>query len=131
MNQLYDQALVAAGIDVTYQVHSGGHDIPDFLNEIKAMLRWGLFKPVSPTRSWGNQTAATRGQLWDFDYRFARPPTQIVKFRQSGARCRSVPRDRPSPSPRMPVEHSHSYPSDCSGSEPQLHVGGTHFGAAK
>ena len=46
MSESYYAALVAAGIDVTYQVHPGGHDIPDFLNEIKAMLRWGLFKPV-------------------------------------------------------------------------------------
>jgi S-formylglutathione hydrolase FrmB len=85
MSELYDQALVAAGIDVTYQVHPGGHDIPDFLNEIKAMLKWGLFEPVvSEPASWDNQTVATRGQLWDFNYRFANPPTQIVTFHQRG-----------------------------------------------
>jgi S-formylglutathione hydrolase FrmB len=85
MSQRYYAALASAGIDVTYQVHPGGHDIPDFLNEIKAVLRWGLFKPVinMPT-SWDNQTVATRGQLWDFSYRFANPPTQIVTFHQSG-----------------------------------------------
>jgi poly(3-hydroxybutyrate) depolymerase len=85
MSQSYYEALAAAGIDVTYQVHSGGHDIPDFLNEIKAMLRWGLFKPVAnEPRSWNNQTVATKGQLWDFSYRFANPPTQIVTFSRSG-----------------------------------------------
>jgi S-formylglutathione hydrolase FrmB len=85
MSQNYDAALVAAGIDVTYQVHPGGHDIPDFLNEIKAMLRWGLFKPVvKESRSWDNQTVATKGQLWDFSYRFANPPTQVVTFHESG-----------------------------------------------
>ncbi len=84
MNERYHAALVASGIDVTYQVHPGGHDIPDFLDEIHAMLQWGLFKPV-PTEpaSWENQTVATRGQLWDLDYRFADPPTQVVTFRQS------------------------------------------------
>lgn len=46
MSQSYYAALAAAAIDVTYQVHPGGHDIPDFRNEINAMLRWGLFKPV-------------------------------------------------------------------------------------
>ncbi len=30
MNELYHHALVTAGVDVTYQVHRGGHDIPDF-----------------------------------------------------------------------------------------------------
>ena len=86
MSENYHQALVAAGIDVTYQVHPGGHDIPDFLNEIKAMLRWGLFKPVvTDPASWGNQTVATSGQLWDFNYQFADPPTQIVMFHQSGS----------------------------------------------
>jgi S-formylglutathione hydrolase FrmB len=85
MNEEYHQALMAAGIDVTYQVHPGAHDIPDFRNEITAMLKWGLFKPVvTEPASWQNQTVATRGQLWDFNYRFAKPPTRIVKFHQSG-----------------------------------------------
>jgi S-formylglutathione hydrolase FrmB len=85
MNERFHKALMAAGIDVTYQVHRGAHDIPDFLNEIKAMLKWGLFKRViAEPASWDNQTVATRGQLWDFNYRFENPPTRIVKFRQSG-----------------------------------------------
>lgn len=87
MSQDYHQALVAAGIHATYQVHSGAHTIPDFLNEIKAVIRWGLFEPVvdSPA-SWTNKTVATRGQLWDFNYRFTGPPTQVVQFVQSGTR---------------------------------------------
>jgi hypothetical protein len=49
------------------------------------MLKWGLFKPVvTEPVSWDNQTVAPRGQLWDFNYRFAHPPTRIVTFRQSG-----------------------------------------------
>ena len=86
MSERYHQALVAAGIDVTYQVHPGAHDIPDFLDEINAMLKWGLFKPVvtEPAVLGRTQTVATSGQLWDFNYRFANPPTQIVTFRQSG-----------------------------------------------
>jgi S-formylglutathione hydrolase FrmB len=86
MNQLYHAALTAAGVDVTYQVHSGGHDIPDFDNEIKAMLAWGLFQPVTDdSRSWVNDTVATSGQLWDIGYSFAQPPSQVVQFRQSGS----------------------------------------------
>jgi S-formylglutathione hydrolase FrmB len=86
MNQLYHTALTAAGVGVTYQVHSGGHDIPDFDDEIKAMLAWGLFKPVTDdSTSWVNDTVATSGQLWDIGYSFARPPSQVVQFRQSGS----------------------------------------------
>jgi len=86
MSERYHQALMAAGIDVTYQVHPGAHDIPDFRNEITAMLKWGLFKPiVKEPASWQNQTVATRGQLWDFNYRFTNAPTEMVTFRQSGS----------------------------------------------
>jgi S-formylglutathione hydrolase FrmB len=85
MSQLYHQALVTAGIPATYQVHPGAHDGPDFLDEVKAMLTWGLFKPVATDpASWTNETVATRGQLWDFNYRFTNAPTQVVQFNQSG-----------------------------------------------
>lgn len=86
MSENYYPALVAAGVDVTYQVHLGVHGIADFLDEIDAMLEWGLFEPV-PTEPpvWENDTVATSGQLWDFNYRFAQPPNQIVTFRRSGS----------------------------------------------
>jgi len=85
MNIGYHAALEAAGVDVTYQVHPGGHDNPDFTNEIKAMVAWGLFKPVvAHPNSWVNDTVATEGQLWDISYRFAQPPNQVVQFRQIG-----------------------------------------------
>jgi S-formylglutathione hydrolase FrmB len=85
MNQLYHQALAAAGVDVTYQVHTGGHDIPDFYNELAALLAWDPFQPVAThSTSWVNDTVATSGQLWDIGYRFAQPPNQVVRFRQVG-----------------------------------------------
>ena len=86
MNQDYHQAFVSAGVDVTYQVHTGGHLIPDFINEVKAMLAWDPFKPVvtAPT-SWSNETVARSGQLWDIGYRFAQPPNAVVHFRRSGS----------------------------------------------
>jgi S-formylglutathione hydrolase FrmB len=86
MNQRYHRALNAAGVDVTYQVHPGGHDNPDFMDELKAMLAWGLFKPViADPRSWVNDTVATSGQLWDIGYHFDQPPVQVVQFRRSGS----------------------------------------------
>jgi S-formylglutathione hydrolase FrmB len=85
MNEAYRAALAAAGVQTTYQVHAGGHDKPDFQNELKALLAWGLFKPVvSDPRTWTNRTVATEGQLWDVDYRFAKPPDAVVEFHQSG-----------------------------------------------
>ncbi len=87
MNKLFHTALLAAHVNVTYQVQPGGHDDPHFRRELQAMLKWGLFNPVAgdPT-AWTNQTVATTGQLWGIGYRFARPPSQIVRFqRNSGA----------------------------------------------
>lgn len=85
MSENFDRALTAAGIDVTYQVHAGVHGVPDFLDEVHAMLEWGLFAPVAAQPAqWKNATVATSGQLWDFNYRFERAPTQVVEFEQSG-----------------------------------------------
>jgi S-formylglutathione hydrolase FrmB len=86
MNQLYHGALAAAGVNVTYQVHTGGHDSPDFTDEFDAMLAWNPFAPVvTNPASWTNDTVATSGQLWDIAYRFDQPPTQVVQFRRTGA----------------------------------------------
>jgi S-formylglutathione hydrolase FrmB len=87
MNQQYVPALVAAGVDVTYQPHTGGHDIADFMAEVKAFVRWGVFKPVvAHPGSWLNKTVATHGDLWDVGYRFDSPPTAVVQFKRSGRR---------------------------------------------
>jgi hypothetical protein len=82
-------ALVAAGVNVTYQPHTGGHDIPDFMAEVKAFVRWGVFKPVvTHPKDWLNKTVATHGRLWDISYRFAHPPTDVVQFTRSGDKLR-------------------------------------------
>ncbi|HEY1829642.1 MAG TPA: alpha/beta hydrolase-fold protein [Acidimicrobiales bacterium] len=86
MNEIYHAALTAAGVDVTYQVHPGGHDLPDFDNEFDALLAWGLFKPLlADPASWVNDTVATSGQIWGIGYRFAQPPSQVVRIQQSGS----------------------------------------------
>jgi hypothetical protein len=86
MSERYHAALVAAGVEVAYRAQPGGHNAPDFANEIKAMLAWGLFTPVvtDPTR-WVNDTVATGGQLWDVSYRFGQPPSDVVQFRRAGS----------------------------------------------
>jgi S-formylglutathione hydrolase FrmB len=85
MSQNYDQALVGAGVNTTFEVQPGGHDDPHFRQELQAMLAWGLFKPVvTNPGGWVNDTVATDGQLWDIGYRFAQPPSQVVQFRQTG-----------------------------------------------
>jgi S-formylglutathione hydrolase FrmB len=84
MADSFHRALVAADVDVTYQVHPGGHDLPDFYQEWDNYLAWDPFKRVTPvTSSWVNDTVADHGTLWDVRYRFARPPTQVVRFRKS------------------------------------------------
>jgi S-formylglutathione hydrolase FrmB len=85
MNLAYHAALIAAGVPSTYEVFPGGHDNPNFVDELKALLAWGLFKPVVTNPStWSNETVATSGQLWDVGYRFAMPPDAVVTFQQSG-----------------------------------------------
>jgi S-formylglutathione hydrolase FrmB len=85
MNQRFHQALTAAGVDVTYEEHPGGHDAENFSSEIEAMFAWGLFKPaLSHPRSWVNHTVATSGQLWQVGYRFTKPPDRVVRFGRSG-----------------------------------------------
>jgi S-formylglutathione hydrolase FrmB len=85
MNEIYYSVLVANHVDVTYQVHSGGHDIPDFDNEIAAFLAWGPFQPVAGNSAlWRNDTVATSGQLWDIDYQFAQAPKAVVQIQQFG-----------------------------------------------
>jgi hypothetical protein len=85
MNRLYRAALVKGGVPVTYRSQPGGHDIPDFANELKAMLAWGLFKPVETApRSWVNHTVATTGKLWDLTYAFSRPPDRVAELRRDG-----------------------------------------------
>jgi S-formylglutathione hydrolase FrmB len=87
MSERYYDALNAAGVNVTYQVHFGGHDLPSFHKELKALLSWGLFKPV-PTDpyGWTNETVATSGDLWGMTYQFAQPPSAVVRFTKSGSR---------------------------------------------
>ena len=86
MSQLFHNALVKAGVDVTWQVQNGGHTDPHFRVELRNMLAWGLFKPVPEhPASWVNTTVATDGQLWDIGYRFTRPPDRVVRFRRAGS----------------------------------------------
>lgn len=85
MNDAFHAAARAAGVDLTYRVHPGGHYGPDFSKEISAWLAWGPFKPVTThPRFWTNRTVATEGRLWGIRYRFARAPSKIVRFARSG-----------------------------------------------
>ena len=89
MASSFHRALVAAGVDVTYQVHPGGHDLPDFYQEWNAYLAWHPFRPVpARPRSWVNDTVAGHGKLWDIRYRFVAAPNRVVRFRRSGPTLR-------------------------------------------
>lgn len=83
----YARVFAAAGIPVTYQPGHGAHNWPKFRTELQAAMRWGMFTPVeNAPRAWTNKTVATHGRLWDLEYRFARPPSQVVQFSRSGDR---------------------------------------------
>jgi S-formylglutathione hydrolase FrmB len=85
MSDSYAAALRAAGVDLTYVVKPGNHDWDNFRPEFKAAASWGLFEPVVKRPSeWVNDTVATRGTLWDVDYRFDAPPDRLVRFHRSG-----------------------------------------------
>ncbi|WP_320668700.1 alpha/beta hydrolase-fold protein [Patulibacter defluvii] len=83
----YAAALRAAGVDVRYDRATGYHDSETPRRELRNAIRWGLFEPVDerPT-SWVNDTVATHGRLWEFDYRFDAPPDRVVRFRRAGGR---------------------------------------------
>ncbi|MFL6060052.1 MAG: alpha/beta hydrolase [Marmoricola sp.] len=81
----YAQALRAAGVDVTYRTHNGAHSWPNFRQELRDAIAWGLFAPVEQDPgSWVNDTVATEGNLWGVGYRFSAPPNAIVRFARSG-----------------------------------------------
>ncbi|HVT19979.1 MAG TPA: alpha/beta hydrolase-fold protein [Mycobacteriales bacterium] len=84
MAESFHRALVATGVDVTYQVHPGGHDLPDFYQEWDSYIAWNPFRPVAAhPMSWRNATVADHGRLWDVRYRFARLPDRVVRFHRS------------------------------------------------
>jgi S-formylglutathione hydrolase FrmB len=85
MSDAYAAALKAAGIDVTYQTHTGCHCWPDFQAELRSAIAWNPFAAVvDHPAGWVNQTVATHGQLWDLSYRFARHPAAVVRFAENG-----------------------------------------------
>ncbi len=81
----YAAALTRAGVDVTYQPRPGYHDWPNFRQQLRDAIAWGLFKPVDEhATTWVNDTVATHGKLWEFAYRFDAPPNRVVRFRRRG-----------------------------------------------
>ncbi|MGH9019104.1 MAG: hypothetical protein ACRDYY_10445 [Acidimicrobiales bacterium] len=49
------------------------------MDEVKAMVAWGVFKAVvTDPSAWVNDTVARAGQIWDVGYRFAQPPSKLV-----------------------------------------------------
>jgi S-formylglutathione hydrolase FrmB len=80
----YAAALKAAGVDLTYEVHDGIHDFANSRPELRDAIAWDFFAPVEEAPdSWVNDSVATRGRLWEFDYRFDSPPDRIVRFEQA------------------------------------------------
>jgi S-formylglutathione hydrolase FrmB len=87
LNEEFAAALRAAGVDVDYRSHEGVHDWPYWREDIAEARDIGLFRrvPSSPTE-WTYSTVAQRGVAWQFRYRFAEAPSELVGFERRGRR---------------------------------------------
>lgn len=89
--RLQSEDFVAAaresGVSVLYRPLQGVHDWPYWRQHLRDAIAWGLFAPVPerPAR-WAYRTVASRGQMWDLGYRFARPPETVETFALNGRR---------------------------------------------
>lgn len=87
MSNNYAAALRRAGVDLTYIARPGYHDWRYFRQQLRDAIAWGLFEPVAERpRTWVNDTVATHGNLWGFDFRFDAPPDRVVRFERAGGR---------------------------------------------
>ena len=87
LNEEFAAALREAGVDVDYRSHEGVHDWPYWREDMAEAQEIGLFRrvPRSPSR-WRYSTVAQRGVAWQFRYRFAAPPEEVVTFQRRGRR---------------------------------------------
>ena len=87
MSNNYAAALRRAGVDLTYLARPGYHDWRFFRQQLRDAIAWRLFEPVAERpRTWVNDTVATHGDVWGFDYRFDAPPDRVVRFERAGRR---------------------------------------------
>jgi hypothetical protein len=72
-------------VEHTYIARDGFHDWRYFKPMLQDAISWGFFEPVDEDPgSWVNDTVATHGELWGFEYRFDSPPNQVVRFERDG-----------------------------------------------
>ena len=89
-----DELVAAArrsGVDTTYVPLRGVHDWPYWRRHLREAIAWDLFKPVaeSPSR-FTYSTVASVGRMWDFTYRFEKPPEEVVRFERLDPRLKGV-----------------------------------------
>jgi S-formylglutathione hydrolase FrmB len=88
-------AARAAGADVTAKTTCGVHTFGVWDRAFAAARAWGFFKPVPERpRSWVYRTVATTGEMWGLRFRFAKPPSVVVKFNRSGRTLAAAGRGR-------------------------------------
>ena len=81
----FSVAARTAGADVTAVTTCGVHTFEVWDRAIPAAIEWGLFEdvPDQPDR-WVYRTVATAGEMWGLRFRFAVPPTSVVRFEKVG-----------------------------------------------
>ena len=69
-------------MDVNYRSHEGVHDWPYWREDMQEAQEIGLFRQrsVARRRRWEYSTVAQRGVAWEFRFRFAAPPEELVTF---------------------------------------------------
>jgi S-formylglutathione hydrolase FrmB len=86
-NQEFNEALKVAGVKVDYQPQAGVHDWPYWRKHLQDAIKWGFFGKAgvkqSPT-TWTYRTIATSGRMWNFNFRFAKPPEKVATFERFG-----------------------------------------------
>lgn len=78
-------AARANGADLTYRPQSGVHDWPYWQDNLRDVLRWGLFEDVAESPpGWEYRTVSERGRAWGLRFAFRDPPPSVSTIRRAG-----------------------------------------------
>ncbi len=85
-NAEFAAALRRVGASVKYTEHLGNHSFPYWREDLRNLIKDGLFGAVQSTPpKWSYSTVAQESEAWGLRFAFARPPETVVTFRREGA----------------------------------------------
>lgn len=81
-NDEFAAAAREAGVPLQYRVRDGIHDWPDMRRGLPAAIAWNPFASVPEVPDdWSYRTSRPEGRAWQFLYRLAAPPAEVVRLR--------------------------------------------------